>query len=186
MQGLKEKVENNVVVWLLGTLLTGFLAGIATYQGALKIMNLETISSDRLKQLEKSVTSPIGTAKDIYSVPLPDYLNKSEIELIFTKVKSAYNDHNAGAIYQMLGPIIKAQLTEQTAVLQMEPIFNSLGNIESGFYVQHQFLGQQGIYKMFVLNFSIKYEKAEKGVASITVIDDGKSYQINGMNFNRL
>ncbi len=102
------------------------------------------------------------------------------------KVKAAYNEHNANALYQLMGPMGKAQISEETASLQMEPIFKSLGDIQNGFYVQHQFLGQLGLYKFFALNFSIKYEKAQKGIATITVIDDGKSYQINGMTFNRL
>ena len=85
-----------------------------------------------------------------------------------------------------MGPMYKAQVTEETASLQMEPIFQSLGEIKSGFYVQHQFMGQQGLYKFFTLNFSVKYEKAQKGITTVTVVDDGKSYQIKGMMFNRL
>jgi hypothetical protein len=54
MTNIREKIENNVVVWMLGTLLTGFLAGIGTYKGALEIMNLETIGKERLKQLENA------------------------------------------------------------------------------------------------------------------------------------
>ena len=170
---------------MLGTLLTGFLAGLGTYEGALKIMSLETISKDRLKQLESGKS---GAASDngIYSVALPDYLNPSELELIFTKVKEAYNKRDTGVLYQLMGPVSKAQLTEEVASLQMQPVYENLGKLESGFYVQHQFVGQQGLYKFFTLNFSATYEKAKKGVVSITVIDDGKTYQINGLMFNRL
>ena len=42
---LKERVENNPVVWLLGALLTGFGAGIATYEGILRIAHLEVVST---------------------------------------------------------------------------------------------------------------------------------------------
>lgn len=188
MTNIKEKIENNVVVWMLGTLLTGFLAGIATYKGALEIMSLETIGKERLKQLENAATPNTNAAQSsgIYSIALPNYLNSSELELLFTKVKTAYNEHDAKSLYQLMGPIAKAQASEDTASLNMEPIFQNLGNIQSGFYVQHQYLGQQGLYKFFTLNYSVKYEKAQKGVATVTVIDDGKSYQINGIMFNRL
>lgn len=185
MSGIKEKIENNIVIWMLATLLTGFLSGLATYEGALKIMSLETISKDRLKQLE-STPAVTTLNSDINSIPLPNYLNSSEIELIFTKVKSAYNEENVSALYQMMGAMGKAQVTEETATLQMKPVFESLGKMESGFYVQHQFVGKQGLYKFFSLNFSVKYEKADKGYATVIVIDDGKSYQINSMMFNRL
>ena len=87
MAGIKEKIENNIVVWMLGTLLTGFLAGIGTYKGALEIMSLETVGKERLKQLESAVPSSASTGLSVgfYSVALPVYLNPSELELIFTK-----------------------------------------------------------------------------------------------------
>ncbi len=186
MSGIKEKIENNIVVWMLGTLLTGFVAGIGTYEGALKIMDLETINKDRLKTLETSSKIQPTQNAGIYGIKLPTYLSSSEIELLFTKIKSSYNDKNISNLYQMLGPIRRSQLSEETVKLQMEPVFQSLGEIKSGFFVQHQFLGQQGLYKIFMLNFSVKYANAEKGVAMITVIYDGNSYQIDGVLFNRL
>lgn len=186
MAGLKEKIENNIVVWMLGTLLAGFLAGIGTYEGALKMMNLEKISKDRLILLENSDPSAPTQGPNIYSIPLPEYLNSSEIELIFTKIRTSYNKKETNNLYDLLGPIRRSQLTLDTAKLQMEPLFQSLGKIENGFFVQHQFMGEQGIYRYFALNYSVKYENAEKGIVMVTVIDDGSSYQIDGMMFNRL
>lgn len=188
MPGIKEKVENNVAVWMLGTLLAGFLAGIGTYEGALKIMSLEAVSKDRLKQLEESAQSKGVTqnATDIYSVPLPDYLNTSELELIFTRIREAYNKRDAAGLYKLMGPITRSQVSENTATLQIEPLFDGLGKIVDGFYVQHQFVGKQGLYRSFMLNFSVKYEKADKGIVNVTVIDDGKNYQIYGIVLNRI
>jgi hypothetical protein len=157
MTGIKEKVENNVVVWMLGTLLAGFLAGIGTYEGALEIMNLETVSKERIEQLEGSVVTNQNPATHtgIFSVALPNYLDSSELELIFTKIKTAYNEQNNHELYQLMGPLGRAQLTEETGALQMQPVFQSLGDIQSGFYVQHQFMGEQGLYKYFTLNYSV-------------------------------
>lgn len=188
MANIKEKIENNIVVWMLGILLTGFLAGIATYEGALEIQNLETISKERIKKLEECTTVPIMTEQsmEIYSVPLPNYLAKSELELIFSKIKAAYNQESVEQLYQLMGPIGRSQLTKETASKQMQPTFEGLGKISNGFYVQHQYLGKQGLYRFFALNYSVQYEKAPKGFVTINVIDDGVSYQINGMMFNRL
>ena len=186
MPGIKDRIENNVVVWLLGTLLTGFLAGIGTYEGALNIMELETINKDRLHTLEKSISIAPTQDANTYALALPTYLSDSEIELLFSKVKSLYNEQNTKGLYQLLSPIRRSQVTEQTAILQMEPVYQSLGGIISGFYVQHQFIGQQGLYKNYLLNYSVKYENAEKGVAIFSIIDDGKTYIIDSFIFNRL
>ena len=42
-RSIRDRVENNATVWLLGTLLTGFLAGIATYEGILRIAALDPL-----------------------------------------------------------------------------------------------------------------------------------------------
>lgn len=186
MSDLKDKIENNVTIWLLGMVLAGFMAGIGTYEGALKIMQLETVSSDHLNALEnQSSGAAIGTS-DMYSVPLPNYLGKAEIELLFTKVKEMYNSNANEELFDMLGPIGKAQVSKESAEKQLAYLYESLGKIRKGFFVQHQFVGKLGMYRHFALNFSVEYEKAEKGIATITVIDDGKEYQLYGLTFNRL
>jgi len=40
----KERVEANAVLWLLGCLLTGFLAGISTYRAVQEMAGLEPVS----------------------------------------------------------------------------------------------------------------------------------------------
>ena len=41
---LKEIVEKNIVIWFLGTLLVGFLAGISTYEGIMRISGRQAVS----------------------------------------------------------------------------------------------------------------------------------------------
>lgn len=43
---IKEKVETNVVIWLLGVLLAGFFAGIGTYKGIIEIANLKVVKEE--------------------------------------------------------------------------------------------------------------------------------------------
>lgn len=186
MADLKHKIENNVTIWLLGTLLTGFLAGIGTYEGALKLMKLETISSDRLAMLKNRTDESSEYPPDAYSVPLPDYLGEAEIELLFEKIKAVYNDGQNDALYELIGPVGRAQVSKASTEQQLKYLYENLGKIEEAFFVQHQFASRIGSYKTFALNFSVKYEKAEKGLATITVIDDGSSYQVYSVMFNRL
>ena len=51
---LRDRIENKLTVWLLGTLLTGFLAGIATYRTVLEMAQLKTISSAEYQQLTET------------------------------------------------------------------------------------------------------------------------------------
>ncbi len=49
---LREKIENNLVIWLLGALFSGFGAGIATYKAVLDMAQLEVISRAKLEALQ--------------------------------------------------------------------------------------------------------------------------------------
>ena len=61
---LKERVENNPVVWLLGALVTGFGAGIGTYEGILRIAHLEVVSAMNSEAQEgpKNLTGESSTS----------------------------------------------------------------------------------------------------------------------------
>lgn len=50
---LKERIEQNIAIWLLGTLLTGFLSGIGAYRGILEIAALDVAPKGKLESLEK-------------------------------------------------------------------------------------------------------------------------------------
>jgi len=54
--GLKKQIENNVVIWLLGAVVTAFLAGIGTYEGILRIAKLEVVDRDRQQRYEMLLT----------------------------------------------------------------------------------------------------------------------------------
>jgi HEAT repeat protein len=45
---IKEKIENNAAVFLLGALVTGFLAGIGAYQAILEIAKLKVVHESKL------------------------------------------------------------------------------------------------------------------------------------------
>jgi len=63
--GFKEAVEKSPVVWLLGTLVTGFAAGVGAYQGVLEISCSTTILRDRLGQLQQEARDGKKALQDV-------------------------------------------------------------------------------------------------------------------------
>ncbi|MDP2268815.1 MAG: hypothetical protein Q8K46_06565, partial [Deltaproteobacteria bacterium] len=55
---LRERVENHPVVFFLGVLLAGFTAGLATYQGALKLIDYTTVPASEYKRLQADAAAP--------------------------------------------------------------------------------------------------------------------------------
>lgn len=49
---IKQKVEDNIVVFFLGALLTGFTAGLGAYKFALEIAKMDLIPKDELARLQ--------------------------------------------------------------------------------------------------------------------------------------
>jgi len=83
---LRQQVENNVALFLLGALFTGFVAGWGAYATVLKVNDRETIGTDRRKVLESfekqikdrdSALTSSGSGKPgpvMHTVsPLPEY-----------------------------------------------------------------------------------------------------------------
>lgn len=73
---LKERIETNLVIWLLSMLLVGFLAGLGTYKGILEIAKLDTVPiNDYIKK------------SDVQS----NYILKGEHKKILSQIKSLPN-----------------------------------------------------------------------------------------------
>lgn len=53
MASLRSRIEEHPVLWALGSVLTGFLAGIGAYQGILRIAKLEVVSAYELQRTAK-------------------------------------------------------------------------------------------------------------------------------------
>lgn len=60
MPSFRERVEANITVWLLSTLLVGFLAGFATYRTIQEVGGIQPIPKSRIDQLEASVIALKG------------------------------------------------------------------------------------------------------------------------------
>lgn len=43
---LKERIESNLAIWFLGTLVAGFLAGLGSYKAILEIAHLDVVSQN--------------------------------------------------------------------------------------------------------------------------------------------
>ncbi len=53
---IKEKIERNVTVWLLGTLLTGFLSGVGVYRGIQDMAGLSVESEAELEETKRRIS----------------------------------------------------------------------------------------------------------------------------------
>jgi len=184
---LKERIENNPVVWLLGILLAGFLSGIGAYKGLIEFTGQKLVSEDRLLILESSYKTQANAASphQINSVSLPKIID-DEKDKIIKKITTDYNDNDHRSLYSMFGPMAKANVSKSTFMQQLSAIRQFLGDIKSNYFVNHVYNGQQGLYRIFTLNYFAEFENAERGYISIQLITDDNGYQLFALNMNKI
>jgi len=68
---IRERVEQNIAVWLLGTLLTGFLSGIAAYKAIQEMAGLKTLTAAEHRELESEVVRLREELKQAANRPQP-------------------------------------------------------------------------------------------------------------------
>ena len=76
----KDRVENNLVVFMLGTLLAGFMAGIGVYKGILGIAQLQAVPTYEYTKLKQEVASASANADQTLILNL-----KAALKVIDTK-----------------------------------------------------------------------------------------------------
>jgi hypothetical protein len=62
---LKDKIENNVVIWFLGTLIAGFVAGIGTYEAFVRMARLEPVAFKQDEASRKLVHEVVADTSDV-------------------------------------------------------------------------------------------------------------------------
>jgi hypothetical protein len=59
----RERIENNIIIFFLATLLTGFIAGIGSYEAILNIAHLKIISETEYRQLKKKLVTQLPSVE---------------------------------------------------------------------------------------------------------------------------
>ena len=91
---LKDSIENNPALWMLGTLLTGFLAGISTYHWGLDFAGRMVVSQHEYVQLQDEI-GPIKARENFYRTFLTYLVFKEDSrqsEQAHAKNKQAFVD----------------------------------------------------------------------------------------------
>ncbi|WNC67827.1 hypothetical protein RI845_15025 [Thalassotalea nanhaiensis] len=119
---------------------------------------------------------------------LPDLINSSvKSEILNTFIKH-FNSKNYDALYDMFGPVAKAQIPRKDMDVEFGKLTKYFHSVESGSFSFAEFSGQQGSSTVYVLNYTVnlseKSDFGEIGTLKITIAIDGNEYQIYGIRLN--
>ena len=119
---------------------------------------------------------------------LPDLINNSVKSEILDKFITHFNSQDYDALYDMFGPVAKAQMPRKDMDVEFGKLAKFFHSVESGTFSFAEFSGQQGSTTIYVLNYTVnlsdKSEFGQIGTLKITIAIDSNEYQIYGIHLN--
>ena len=111
MPSIEDIVKNNVVVWLLGMLFAGFLAGIGTYQAIIEIAHLKVISLAKWETIQ----SYIGENPEAEVEARQTVLGKEEQILLRELVSESKGLGDGVAVYPFKSNVRRIGMSSEAA-----------------------------------------------------------------------
>ncbi|WP_153304337.1 hypothetical protein [Desulfosudis oleivorans] len=119
---------------------------------------------------------------------LPPVVSSEVRNEIFETFFQYFNAADYDSLYNMFGPVAKAEVLKEASVKEFKRMVDYFHSIESGVYIYSELLGSRGntnIYTMYYsVNLSEKSEFGTKGTLKVTIAVQGNEYQIYGIRLN--
>jgi hypothetical protein len=121
---LRTRVEENVTIWLLGTLLTGFLAGIGVYRAIQDMAGLKIMSAAELKasseQLAEMAQKKDAAEKRVTTAEVQ--LKQAYWAVRGTRITLVYSEASTGAAIEVKERLARVgALVSLTALDRKDP-----------------------------------------------------------------
>ena len=119
---------------------------------------------------------------------LPPVVSSEVRDKILKDFSQYFNAADYDSLYDMFGPVAKAQVTKETATKELKKLVNYFHSVESGVYTYSELVGSQGNTNIYMMYYTVKLsEKSEfgtKGTLKVTIAVQENEYQIYGILLN--
>lgn len=116
---------------------------------------------------------------------LPPVISNDVKSSIFQIFKNSFNSHNYENLYNMFGPLAKAQISREKMDVEFTKLTNLFHSIKDGKYDYAELMKRQGDTSVFILHYALQLsEKSTVGTIGdlkVTVVIEGNNYQIYGI-----
>lgn len=134
---------------------------------------------------------PVGDVSQIAKSAqheLPSVVTSEVRDEILEKFTQYFNTADYDSLYNMFGPVAKAQFTKEAAITELKKLVEYFYSIESGVYTYAELVSSQGNTNVYTMYYSVKLsEKSEfgtNGTLKVTIAVQGNDYQIYGIRVN--
>ncbi len=130
-----------------------------------------------------AVPPPAGARSN--SDDLPAVINTRLKQSLYDRFVEAFNSEDYDGLYEMLGPVAKAQFSREQTIEQFEKLVKYFQGIDEGGFTHSELAKTQGSTRLYVLYYTVRFsegsELGEKGTLSITLAVKGTDHEIYGI-----
>ena len=116
---------------------------------------------------------------------LPAVINTRVKQALYDRFVEGFNKADYDGLYNMLGPVARAQFSREQTIEQFEKLVRYFQGIEEGGFTHSELANTQGSTRIYVLYYSVRFaqgsELGEKGTLSISVAVKGTDHEIYGI-----
>lgn len=116
---------------------------------------------------------------------LPAVINSRVKQALYDRFVEGFNKADYDGLYDMLGPVARAQFSREQTIEQFEKLVRYFRGIEDGGFTHSELANTQGSTRIYVLYYSVRFaegsELGEKGTLSISVAVKGTDTEIYGI-----
>ena len=117
---------------------------------------------------------------------LPESITETVRNELLDTFSNSFNNHDMEVLYNMFGPVAKAQISRTDIEEQFGKLIKFFGSINGGAYTHSQLTDSSGNTSIYILFYSVKLsEKSEfgkKGILKITISVTDDEYQVYGIH----
>jgi hypothetical protein len=138
--------------------------------------------------LNNNAPSNLSQTQQASTHELPETVNSDVRVAIYKEFSSAFNVQDYDALYNMFGPVAKAQLTREKIDSEFKKLVKYFHSVEGGTFTHSELINTQGNTSIYLLYYTVKLpddsEFGNSGTLKVTVAVQSGEYQIYGIRLN--
>ncbi len=157
-------------------------------QGLIILLLVANLSATIWFGMDKSTAPLMNPSQKSAVHNLPPIITHGVRDELLSSITAAFNAKDYDALYNMLGPAAKAQVSMKEALVEFEKLIKYFHSIEGGAYIHSEFASTQGNTMIYVLHYSVTLSEESafgtSGKLTITIAVQDSEYQVYGFRIN--
>lgn len=161
---------------------------VSSSQSVIIILLVANLAATFWFGLNKTNPPAMSQAQQVATHELPQVVNSKVRDSLYKEFASAFNAEDYDALYEMFGPVAKAQIAREEMDSEFKKLVKYFSSVQSGGFTHSELAYTQGNTNVYVLYYTVKLPEESEfgslGTLKITVAVQGDEFQVYGIRLN--